>query len=61
MAQYPGRPWLVSTIVPEDQLHDKIMEYSEYIKFVILALVAIAVIYFGLKYLLKKKSNANRS
>ncbi len=56
-----GLGWYLHTIVPEDQLHDKIMEYSEYIKFVILALVAIAVIYFGLKYLLKKKSNANRS
>lgn len=56
-----GLGWYLHTIVPEDQLHDKIMEYSEYIKFVILALVAIAIIYFGLKYLLKKKSNANRS
>lgn len=49
-----GLGWYLHTIVPEDQLHDKISEYAEYIKLILLALVAIAVIYFICKALLKK-------
>ncbi len=51
--------WYLHTIVPEDQLHDKIMEYGEYIKIVIIALVLMAVLYFTVKwYLNKRKTSA---
>ena len=49
--------WYLHTIVPEDQLHDKILEYGEYIKLVIVALVVIAIAYFTIKWFLKRKSN----
>ena len=45
------------TIVPEEQLNDKIMEYGEYIKFAILGIVAVAIAY----YLIKKIFFAKRS
>ncbi len=48
--------WYLHTIVPEEQLNDKISEYAEYIKIVILALVVIAIVYF----LVKKMSKNNR-
>ena len=41
--------WHLHAIVPEDQLNDKISEYAEHIKIVILGLLLIAVIYFGIK------------
>ncbi len=47
--------WYLHTIVPEDQLHDKIMEYGEYIKIIIIALVLIAIFYFMVKWYLKKR------
>ena len=49
--------WYLHTIVPEDQLHDKILEYGEYIKLVIVALVVIAITYFTIKWFMKRKSN----
>ena len=49
--------WYLHTIVPEDQLNDKISEYAEYIKLIILALVIAAVVYFVVKSYLKKKNN----
>ena len=49
--------WYIHTIVPEDQLHDKILEYGEYIKLVIVALVVIAIAYFTIKWFMKRKSN----
>lgn len=48
--------WYLHTIVPEDQLHDKILEYGEYIKLAIIALVLIAIVFFVVKKLLKKKN-----
>lgn len=47
--------WYLHTIVPEEQLHDKIMEYGEYIKIIIIALVLIAIFYFMVKWYLKKR------
>ena len=48
--------WYLHAIVPEDQLNDKISEYAEYIKIIILALVVLAILYFvGKKWVLKKK------
>lgn len=48
--------WYLHFIVPEEQLHDKINEYAEYIKIVLVAAVVIAAVYFGIKYYLKKKN-----
>ncbi|MCH4147492.1 MAG: DedA family protein [Prevotella sp.] len=47
--------WYLHSIVPEQQLNDKIMEYSEYIKVVIMALVAIAFVYFLVKWYIKRE------
>lgn len=47
--------WYLHAIVPEDQLNDKVMEYGEYIKIVILAAVVIAVVYFLVKWVVKKR------
>ena len=53
-----GLGWYLHSIVPEDQLNDKITEYADYIKFAIIALVLLAVAYFALKYYLKKRKSA---
>jgi membrane protein DedA with SNARE-associated domain len=50
--------WYLYRIVPEDQLNDKISEYAEYIKIAIIAIVLLAIAYFGLKYYLKRKKSA---
>ena len=48
--------WYLHAIVPEDQLNDKIAEYAEYIKLVILALVIAAIVWFVVtKYLKRQK------
>ena len=47
--------WYLHAIVPEDQLNDKIEEYAEYIKLIIVALVIVAIGYFLVKSFLKKK------
>ena len=52
-----GLGWYLHTIVPEAQLHDKISEYAEYIKLILLALVAIAVVFFVCKAIIKKYRN----
>jgi membrane protein DedA with SNARE-associated domain len=48
--------WYLHTIVPEDQLNDKITEYAEYIKLVIVGLVVIAIGYFVIQHLIKRKN-----
>ena len=50
-----GLGWYLHTIVPEDQLNDKISEYAEYIKLIIIALVVIAIIWFAIKTWMKKR------
>jgi membrane protein DedA with SNARE-associated domain len=47
--------WYLHAIVPEDQLNDKISEYAEYIKLIIIALVIAAIVWFVVKKYLKKK------
>ena len=47
--------WYLHAIVPEDQLNDKITEYAEYIKIVIIGIVVIAIGYFVIRHLLKRK------
>ena len=50
-----GLGWYLHTIVPEDQLNDKISEYAEYIKLIILSLVIAAIVWFAVKAWMKKK------
>ena len=50
-----GLGWYLHTIMPEDQLNDKISEYAEYIKLIILALVIAGIVWFVVKTYLKKK------
>ena len=50
-----GLGWYLHAIVPEEQLNDKISEYAEYIKLVIILLVVAALAYFAMKAWLKKK------
>ena len=47
--------WNLHSIVPEDQLTNKIMEYSDYIKVIIMALIGIAFVYFLVKWYIKRK------
>lgn len=47
--------WYLHAIVPESQLNDKIMEYGDYIKWTIIALVLVTVAYFAIKHYIKKK------
>ena len=49
-----GLGWYLHTMVPEAQLNDKIMEYGEYIKYAIISIVALFVIYFMIKYIIKR-------
>ena len=49
--------WYLHAIVPEDQLNDKIAEYAEYIKIIIIGLLVLACVYFGIKHYLKKQKN----
>ena len=47
--------WYLHSVVPEEQLNDKIMEYGEYIKYGIIGIVAVAALWFGAKWYLKRK------
>ena len=47
--------WWLHSFVPEDQLNDKILEYGDYIKWGIIILVLLAIVYFVGKHYLKKK------
>ena len=53
-----GLGWYLHTIVPEDQLNDKISEYAEYIKLIILALVIAGIVWFVVKTYLKKEKES---
>ena len=50
-----GLGWYLHTIVPENQLNDKIVEYAEYIKIAIVAMVILGIVYFSAKSYMKKK------
>lgn len=49
--------WYLHTIVPEEQLHDKILEYGDYIKYIIIAIVLVVALYFIVKKQTKKRSS----
>jgi len=46
--------WYLHSFVPENQLNDKINEYGEYIKWTIISLALIAVLYFVVRHYVKK-------
>ncbi len=50
-----GLGWYLHSFVSRSELNDKIEEYSEYIKFIILGIVIVVILYLCAKYLLKKK------
>lgn len=47
--------WYLHTIVPEEQLNDKISEYAKDIKFVIMILIGIAFVYFMVRWYFKRR------
>ena len=47
--------WYLHTIVPEEQLHDKIIEYGDYIKYAIISIVILVAAYYGIRYLMKNR------
>lgn len=49
--------WYLHSIVPEEHLNDKILEYGEYIKFFIIAAVALGCIYYFVNRYRKKRSS----
>lgn len=52
--------WYLHRMVPEAQLNDKLMEYGDYIKLFIIAVVVLAIgIYFVKQYIKKQKENGN--
>ena len=50
--------WYLHTIVPEEQLHDKIIEYGDYIKYAIISIVILVAAYYGIRYLMKKRKKS---
>ncbi len=46
--------WYLHSVVPEEELNDKILVYGEYIKFAIIGLVVLAVVFYLIKYFVKK-------
>ena len=53
--------WYLHSIVPEEQLNDKILEYGEYIKVAIVGICAIALVYFIAKRLIGRRKKAENS
>ena len=47
--------WYLHSFVPEDQLTDKLMEYGDYIKWGIIAIVLLAIVWFVIKKMRHKK------
>lgn len=46
--------WYLHSVVPADQLNEKIEEYGEYIKIAIMGIVVLVLLYFIIKYSLKR-------
>ena len=49
--------WYLHAIVPEEQLNDKIEEYSEYIKLFLIAAILMVILFFVIKHAIEKKKN----
>ena len=46
--------WYLHDVVPEEQLNDKILEYGEYIKVAICLVAAAALVYFIIRFLVRR-------
>lgn len=53
--------WYLHAFVPEDQLNDKITEYADYIKWAIIILVIIAIVFFIIKHKPGNSGNSGKS
>lgn len=51
--------WYLHTIVPKEQLNEKVAEYGDHIKFGILAVCFLVGAYFLIRYAMKKKKPLN--
>ncbi len=47
--------WWFHSFVPEDKLNETIIQYGDYIKWGIIAVVVLVAAYFGMKYFLKER------
>ena len=47
--------WYMHSFVPEDQLDEQLTIYGDYIKWGIIAIVLLAIVYFILRHYMKKK------
>ncbi len=47
--------WYLHSFVPEDQLNDQIMRYGDYIKWGIIAIVLLAIVYFVARHYIRNK------
>lgn len=47
--------WYLHSFVPENELNDKIIEYSDHIKWVIVTVFVLVLIFFAIRYYIKKK------
>lgn len=50
--------WWFHSFVPENQLNDKILEYGDYIKWGIIALVLLVALYFVARHMIKKRKQS---
>jgi membrane protein DedA with SNARE-associated domain len=46
--------WWMHSFVPEEQLGEKIEEYGDYIKYAILIIVALAIVFFLIRHWVKR-------
>ena len=53
--------WYLYTIVPEDQLQDKIHEYGDYIKYAIIAIVLLAICWFVIRNFIRDKKTTSET
>lgn len=51
-----GLGWYLHSVVPKEQLNEKLEEYGDYIKWAILALVGVAILYFVVRWWVKKRA-----
>lgn len=55
-----GLGWYLHSVVPKEQLGVKIEEYNDYIKYAILGIVALVVLYFIIKHFIQKNKSETK-
>lgn len=55
-----GLGWYLHSVVPKEQLGAKIEEYNDYIKYAILGIVALVVLYFIIKHFIQKNKSETK-